>query len=301
MEIIVIVGEAPAKSLPVEYDPYLAGVDPDDVVYTTAPGDLEAIEGAIQIREKQGGGRVTLVGLGPERFEPTLRKYLALGADAAVHIRGDSPGETGIYDIALTLARAVRSMKYDLILCGDSWADRFGSAVYLAPYLAEMLEVPGISGVTRVELPSADEVLVHQKMERGDRRILRCPLPCLLGLEQGTNEPRYAAFPDALLSLTREIQFLDAGSLAHDEMDKSGPPVEFAGYSPPRLRVKKGLVVDTGLLAAERMKLVRSGGLIVKDNRRLLEGEPAKLAGEIVSILVNRGIVKEKGNKGGRG
>ena len=301
MEIIVIVGEAPAKNLPVEYDPYLAGVDPDDIVYTTASGDLEAVEEAIRVREKQGKGRVTLVGLGPKGFEAALRKYLALGADAAVHIRDDALEGAGIHDIALTLARAIGDMKYDLILCGDSWADEFGSAVYLAPYLAEMLGVPGISGVTRIELPSGGDVLVHRKMERGDRRILRCPLPCLLGLEQGVNEPRYASFPDALLSLTREIQFLDAGSLLIDEMGKSGHPFEFAGYSPPRKRVKKGLVIDTGLSAAERMKLVRSGGLAVKDNRRLLEGEPAKLAGEIASILESIGVIRKKDKKGGRG
>ena len=61
METIVIVGKAPAKNLPIEFDPSLAGVDPDDIVYTTALGDLEAVEEAIRIREKQGEGRVTLI------------------------------------------------------------------------------------------------------------------------------------------------------------------------------------------------------------------------------------------------
>jgi len=71
------------------------------------------------------------------------------------------------------------------------------------------------------------------------------------------------------------------------------------GYSPPRARVKKGLVIDTKLSAAERMKLVRSGGLSSKEGRQLLTGEVGKLSEEIASILVSKGLIKQAGNKDG--
>ncbi len=302
MEIIVIVGQAPAANLPVEYDPYLAGVDPDDIVYTASPGDLQAVEEAIRIRESQGEGNVTLVTAGPERFEATLRRYLALGADAAIHVCDARLEKASTCDIALAFARVIRGTGYDLILGGSEWTDEFGSIVYLAPYLAELLNLPNVPGVTRIEVPAdGHEVIVEQKMERGDRRILRCPLPCLLAVEQGINEPRYATLPDVISSLTREIRVWDLAALGleKEELAQSDSLVQAIRYSPPRARVKKGLVIDTKLPAAERMKLVRSGGLSSRDNRQLLTGEAGKLAEELVSILTSRGIIRRKASKEG--
>jgi len=183
MEIIVIVGQAPASNLPVEYDQHLGGVDPDDVVYTASSVNLQAVEEAIRIREIRGKGRITLVTCGPKRFETTLREYLSLGADGAVHICDASLEKSDIYAISLAIAQAIKKIKYDLIICGE-WVDEFGSSVYLAPYIAQILNLPSVSGVTKIEVPdSSREVVVQQKMPWGDRQILRCPLPCLLAVE----------------------------------------------------------------------------------------------------------------------
>ena len=82
-------------------------------------------------------------------------------------------------------------------------------------------------------------------------------------------------------------------------MVQSDSSAQVIRYSPPRARVKKGLVIDTKLPAAERMRLVRSGGLSSRDNRQLLTGEAGKLAEELVLILTSRGIIHRKAKKEG--
>lgn len=294
MKIVVIVRQAPAPNLPIEYDRWLGGVDPDDIVYTTSPGDLQAVEEAIRIRDSQGQGTVTLVAIAPAHVETVLQHYLSMGADEAVNICDRHLENSDAYGLALALYRAIRKMKYDLILCGSESVDDCGCSVFLGPYLAEMLGLPHLSGVTKIEVPAGSrEVIVQQKMERGDRGILRSPLPCLLAVEEGINEPRYATFPDSLNSLRKDIQVLDLASLGlrAEELGRSGSLTQVVSFSLPRGRVKKGLVIDTKLSAAERMKIVRSGGLSSRSNRRLLSGEPKELVEEIAAILKSQGII----------
>ena len=297
MEIVVITGQVPATDLSIEYDRWLSGVDPNDILYTASRYDLQAVEEAIRIRDSQWEGKVTLLAIGPPRAEAALRRYLSMGADVAVHICDQSLENSDAYGLAFALSRAIRNMRYDLILCGGEWVDDFGCAIFLGPYIAEMLGLPQVSGVTHIELQAGGQgLVVHRKMERGDREVIQCPLPCLLGVETGIGEPRYPTFSDSLAAIRKGIQVIDTASLGLSSTDVGhfGSLIKVARYSPPRGRVKKGLVIDTSLSAAERMKMVISGGLSAKsDKRTLLTGEPNKIAKDIVSVLEGQGIIRK--------
>ena len=57
------------------------------------PYDEFGVEEALRIKEKTGGGKVTVIGLGPQRVVESLRTALAMGADEAIHI--DDPAADG--------------------------------------------------------------------------------------------------------------------------------------------------------------------------------------------------------------
>ena len=296
MDIVVITGQVPATDVAIEYDRWLNGVDPNDILYTASRYDLQVVEEAIRIRDSQGKGMVTLVGIGPPRVEAALRMYLSMGADAAVHICDRSLENSDAYGLSLALSRAIKDMKYNLILCGAESVDGSGCAVFIGSYIAEILGLPHVSGVTKIELQTGElGLVVHRKIEKGDRQVIRCPLPCLLAVELGINEPRYPTFPDSLASLRKDIRVLDIVSLGlkSTEIGLVSCFTKVVRASPPRGRVKRGLVINTSLTPAERMKLVMSGGLSTKSKQTLLTGESNKLAEEIVSILVGQGIIRE--------
>jgi len=299
MDILVIVGQVPATDMEIQYDRWLNAVDPDDIVYTTSRYDLQAVEEALRIRDIQKKGSVTLLSIGLPRVEAALRMYLSMGADKAIHVCDRSIENYDAYGLSLVLSQAIKGMKYDLILCGMESVVS-GCAFFLGPYLAEMLGLPQVSGITRIELQDEGYLVVHRKVERGDRQVVLCPLPCLLTVETGINEPRYPTFPNSLAGITKKIQSLDITSLGFRDTEASerGSFIRVIGFSPPTGRIKKGLVIDTQLSATERMKMTMAGGLPTKSGKQtLLTGEPRKLAEQMVSILVNQGIIQRIGDK----
>lgn len=295
MEIVVVVGQVPATGMSIEYDRRLNSVDTDDILYIPGRSDMQAVEEAIRIRDSRGEGIITLIAIGPQRVDAALRAYLSMGADVAIHICDRSLENSDAFGLSLALSEAIRDIKYDLILCSEL-VDDSGCTTSLAPYIAEMLGLPQVSGVTKIELQAKEKrVIVHRKIEGGERELILSPLPCLLGVEEGINEPRYPTFPDSLASIRKGIQVLDLASLRlkTSEVGSYGSFVKVVRFSPPRGRIKKGLIIDTKLSAAERMKIIKSGGLSLRSSQKFLTGEPNKLAEEIALILERQGIIRK--------
>ncbi len=66
-----------------------SGLDVDETGLKYDMGDFDgyAVEFALQLTEKQGGGEVVVVSLGPDAVQETLRKALSMGAHGAVHLK----------------------------------------------------------------------------------------------------------------------------------------------------------------------------------------------------------------------
>ncbi len=62
--------------------------------------DAYALEEALQLKEKSGGGEVIVVSAGPERVGTTIREALAKGADRAIHIVCDDLGARDALGVA---------------------------------------------------------------------------------------------------------------------------------------------------------------------------------------------------------
>src|SRR5690625_4947742 len=82
------------------------------------PFDLNALEVAIQLKDKHGG-KVTVVTMGTEKAQEALRRALAMGADEAVLLADDVFAEREPAVTAKALAAAIGTLEgVDLILCG---------------------------------------------------------------------------------------------------------------------------------------------------------------------------------------
>ena len=64
-----------------------SGIATDNVKWVINPFDEIAIEEALRIKEKQGGGEVVLVSVGQQTWQEQLRTGLAMGADRAILVR----------------------------------------------------------------------------------------------------------------------------------------------------------------------------------------------------------------------
>lgn len=158
------------------------------------PSDKNGLEEALRQKDSQGAEVLALT-FGPPASEEALREALAMGADKAVLISGESPDESLE---ALVLSRAIGKLgEFDLVIIGHQVAGYGASQV--GPRLAELLGLPQITRAQGVEI--VDEKV---KSRRWDGYILlEVPLPALLTVDGGANKPRYPPLP-AIISAYRE-------------------------------------------------------------------------------------------------
>jgi electron transfer flavoprotein beta subunit len=160
----------------------------DALPFVVNEWDNYAVEEAIQLKERLGG-EVTAVTVGKEDDEEVLRRALAMGADRAIRI---DPG-TWVLDhfgISRVLSRVIQDMPHDLVLTGVQADDDNCGMVGIL--LAEHLNLPHAAVVTKIE-PRDTEALIRVELEGGMDEVSRIPLPCLLSIQTGINEPRYVS------------------------------------------------------------------------------------------------------------
>jgi len=150
--------------------------------------DANAVEEALRLREKHGG-RVTVVSLGDDSSRESLKRAVAMGADAAVLLNDPCWLHADSAGVARALVAAIRRIgKFDLILCGRQASDTDGGQVL--HWIAEALDLPSVSPVAKIEQAEGSVLTVHRLIEDGYQR-LRVELPALLGISSEINEPRY--------------------------------------------------------------------------------------------------------------
>lgn len=284
MNIVVCVKAVPDVNI-ISLDPNTSHIDNDDLVYIVNPYDMVAVEEAVRIKEKDGVSQVSLVSVAPPSNERLLRRCLAVGADEAMLLWDSAFDNSDSYATAVILAKAIGTLKYDLILCGrksiDTEAGQVGSII------AEMLDIPSVLRVVNIEVSfSGKEVTVERKLERGNRERIEVMLPVLLSVELGLNEPRYASLPSLMASLRKNIKKYDlrALGLSYEEVGSEGSKTRVIALSPPRPRPKRLFTPDSSLSAAERMRLVMSGG-VPKKMENLFEGNPKELSRRFIEFL----------------
>ncbi|MEE9267976.1 MAG: electron transfer flavoprotein subunit beta/FixA family protein [Thermoplasmata archaeon] len=171
----------------------------DNLTFQVNGPDEYALEEAVRLKEAHGGTVTALAG-GPERVTEVLRQAMAKGADEAIRL--DLP-EGREFDPAFTgraLAQAIQGLEYDLVLCGVQSDDYAHAAT--GPILASHLGIPHASVVTKVEVEGA-HVRVNRELEGGIEEQVTLPLPALLTIQFGINEPRFASVA-AILRATRQ-------------------------------------------------------------------------------------------------
>lgn len=290
MKIVVCVKQVLDTQGPVGVDSE-GGIEGLRLSSVVNPCDLFAVEEALQLRERYGFDDVVVVSMGSPSAEEALRQCLAMGVDKVVLICDPACQDSDSYATALALAKAIEIIGGDLVLCGQKALDTEAGQVGFL--VGHMLNMPMVSAVTRVDLaPDLKSAIVHRKLEKGDREIVETPLPCVLAVEIGLNNPRHADLRGVIAAQTANIERYDCATLGIDpeEVGAQGSKIIMVGRSRLRPKPKKVFTPDSKLSAAERMRLVMSGGVKEKKGD-LLQGDVDDIAFQLVRFLIDQKIV----------
>lgn len=224
MDIVVTVKQVPDPDIPPTHfkvDEAAKKVVPPAGVAPVMNGyDANALEAALRLKE-QLGGKVTVVSLGPDSAKDTLKRAIAMGADAAIHINDPALNDTESATTARALAAAIKKLDhFDLVLSGRQASDTDGGLVHLG--VAHYLGVPAVSPVQKIEDASAESVVAERIVEDGYQR-LKVRLPALLGVSSEMNEPRYPPLKGIMAAGRAQIPVWTAADLG---MDAAQPRVE---------------------------------------------------------------------------
>jgi electron transfer flavoprotein beta subunit len=151
------------------------------------PEDLNALEMALQIRDKHGG-TVTIVTMGPPSAAELLRQALYRGADRVILLTDRRFAASDTLATSYALSCAVRKVdRYDLILCGRQAID--GDTAQVGPQTAEKLGLPQVTYVEEIRKLGDGTIEVQRDIGAG-YEVIRADLPVLLTVTGSANEPR---------------------------------------------------------------------------------------------------------------
>ncbi len=191
------------------------------------PLDKHALEAALTIKDALGA-EVVLLSMAPPDSRPVLREALAMGADRAVLLSDKAFAGSDTLITARILAEGIRHIgPFDLIFCGNYTLD--GSTAQVPSQIAELLCLPNVMHVSKLEFDNGKRLLVTQKIEQGYVKLEAEP-PLLLSFTKEANKPRFTSFLEILAAEKREMATWSNADLKLDEvrLGLDGSPTKMA-------------------------------------------------------------------------
>ncbi len=185
MNIVVCIKQVPNTN-EVKLDPVTGTLIREGVPSIINPDDKAGLEAALRLKDEQGA-HVTVLSMGPPQADTALREALAMGADEAILVTDRAFGGADTLATSTTIAAALKTLDYDLIITGRQAID--GDTAQVGPQIAEHLGIPNISYAEEIKV-DGDQVTVKRQYE--DRyHVVKVKMPCLITALSELNTPRY--------------------------------------------------------------------------------------------------------------
>lgn len=261
VNIVVCIKQVP-ETTDVRINPETNTLVREGVQSIVNPFDMYAIEEGIRIKEKVGG-KVTVVTMGPPQAEAALREAVSLGADEAVLLTDRAFAGADTWATSYTLAMAIKKIKdFDIIICGKQAID--GDTAQVGPGIAVHLDVPQLTYVKKIEELKPGYIRVERLMEEG-HIVIESTLPALLTVVKEINVPRLPSLKGKMKAKSLAITKWGAADIGANP-EKIGltgsPTVVNKVFTPPK----------------------KTGG-------KILKGEPAQMAAELVNEVHEKHII----------
>ncbi len=234
MNIVVCIKQVPDTKGGVQFNPD-GTLNRAAMLSIMNPDDKAGLEGALRIKDKTGA-KVTALTMGLPKAEEVLREAMAMGADEGVLVTDKRLGGADTWATSTTIAGALRTLDYDLIITGRQAID--GDTAQVGVQIAEHLNLPIISYAEEIET-DGKEITVKRRYDDG-YHILKAKLPCVVTALSELNDPRYMtpggifdAYKQEITTLTRD----DLIDVDDADIGLAGSPTKIAKASD---KVKKG-------------------------------------------------------------
>ena len=240
--IIVLVKQVPEMDK-VKFDTEKGKIDRSSAKGEVNPLDLNALEAAIQMKEKLGG-TVTAISMGPPQAESALRDVLARGLDRAILLTDRRFGGADTLATSYTLASAIRKIgKFDFVICGEKTVD--GDTGQVGPEVAEHLGIPHVAYVSEIKDYGKEKLTVVSQIGENNY-LLEIKSPGLITVTKDVNKPRYLSLSKKLKTEKLKIDIWDFNDLANiadvEKVGIKGSPTQVHKITIPSEKGRRGKI-----------------------------------------------------------
>ena len=228
MKILVAAKRVPDPNATIKVRPDGTGIVTENVKYVVNPFCEIAIEEALRIKEKHGGGEVVLVSVGGKVAQEQLRTGLAMGADRAILVVSEQEVDPAV--VARILKKVIEIEQPDVVLMGKQAIDDDSNVV--GQMVAEMLGWAQATFASAVKLADDKKSAVVTREVDGGLEDVEVALPAVITADLRLNEPRYASLPGIMKARKKELKEIPIAEAGVD----LAPTVKIVKLDPPPKR-----------------------------------------------------------------
>ncbi|MEZ5199060.1 MAG: electron transfer flavoprotein subunit beta/FixA family protein [Bacteroidales bacterium] len=221
MKILICISNVPDTTTKIRFVNDNTAFDTNGVQWIINPWDELALTRALELKEASGGAieTVSVISVGPQASEPTMRKALAIGADDAIRVNAENHDS---YYVAFQIAEAVKNDGYDMIIAGIESSDYNGSAV--GGMVAELMGIPSVSSVSKIDIENGNITL--KRDIDGGSEVVTTQIPFVAIIQKGVAlEPRIPSMRGIMMARKKPLKVVEPA--AADTM------TEFVSYDLP--------------------------------------------------------------------
>lgn len=141
------------------------------------PEDMNALEQALQIKDKFPASKVYILTMGPFRAAEIIREGYFRGTDGGILLTDRRFAGADTLATSYAISQAVKKMNPDIILAGRQAID--GDTAQVGPQVAEKLNIPQITYAEQITELTDKNITVLRRLERGIE-VVKSTLPCLI-------------------------------------------------------------------------------------------------------------------------
>jgi len=205
MKILVCISNVPDTTTKITFTNDNTQFNTSGVQFIVNPYDEIALSKAIELCEG-GKGTVTVVNVGENTTDPTIRKALAIGADDAVRINA-VPRDA--YFTAFQIAEYAKTSGFDMILCGRESIDYNGAQV--AAMIGEFLDIPSVSIIKKLDYDGTTATL--EREIEGGKEVITVTGKFIASCAEGVAEPKIPNMRGIMSARTKPLQVVEAAAI----------------------------------------------------------------------------------------
>ena len=256
MNILVCIKQVPDVSAPISIRNGQLSMDTDRMVLNAY--DASGVEEALVLTEAHGG-QVDVVLVGPEKAKETIRKALAMGAEAGFHIQAENVDGFDSDSYATILAAFIKTKNYDAVFTGKQSQDTdSGLAGGMIAHKAGLPYAANAVGITS----DGNGLMVKRQGDTG-QEMLSLSFPCLVTCSNDMNNPRIPSLKGIMASKKKNVDTISLGDLALDAAALKGKTVVTGYANVPARAPGQKFEADPAELASQLVNLLQNEAKVI--------------------------------------